>query len=307
MEASFSPPNLKRIGYPKNTIYMTKIDDEIEKVKKGCGRVYILEADDKGDIILNCGHQHQGLCPTCQAKLQTLNFCKSIIDEQEKEFYNKYKLNNPVWADVFTFAEDEQKAQTERKVEELKEEIASDYEYFPKDSYKLLMEIINKIFNSDDNVGDKPHTLERNSQGKCQQLDVKPSIKSVEKNSADTQSQICECGHNEKEHRDYGNNQEIDYCMHYDKDKEDFCRCGKFKPKNGDNQSQTGNACPEVEMPSKSDTQSQICENCGKLKEEHYWNRFCYQDADYNEEFKPKNKEQEIQTNISYSEEVGGK
>ena len=39
MEASFSPPNLKRIGYPKNTIYMkskqeTKLEREIEEREK---------------------------------------------------------------------------------------------------------------------------------------------------------------------------------------------------------------------------------------------------------------------------------
>ena len=32
MEVSFSPPNLKRIGYPKNTIYMKKqATDEIKR------------------------------------------------------------------------------------------------------------------------------------------------------------------------------------------------------------------------------------------------------------------------------------
>ena len=34
MEASFSPPNLKRIGYPKNTIYMIKDKTPCDGCKK---------------------------------------------------------------------------------------------------------------------------------------------------------------------------------------------------------------------------------------------------------------------------------
>ena len=79
MEASFSPPNLKRIGYPKNTIYM-KTEQQIEKeiarlniiLHKGipCGGERIKWVRNEKNKLITiptiCGEE---LCGRCKSKL----------------------------------------------------------------------------------------------------------------------------------------------------------------------------------------------------------------------------------------------
>ena len=73
MEVSFSPPNLKRIGYPKNTIYMKKIEIQI-----------IVEEDKVATAIKTNGYSDDNISDQFEL-LGIIENAKGIIQERIKK------------------------------------------------------------------------------------------------------------------------------------------------------------------------------------------------------------------------------
>lgn len=70
----------------------TNFKTEIEKLKKGCGRLY------KSDKDVRCGDYL--LCPECQMKIIALTQAKQMVKSAIDEIKNRVRINSDARGDL---------------------------------------------------------------------------------------------------------------------------------------------------------------------------------------------------------------
>jgi len=130
---------------------MNEIENKIEEVKKGCKSCKLIQIRFLGHVKIGQGSHKLVLCPTCQARLNTLIFCNDILKKKELELEENQQISDRISTLIKERDEIKEKAQ-----EDLKKQIQ--IEKIEKGKYKFedfeIYGIIDKVFSDkEDNRG----------------------------------------------------------------------------------------------------------------------------------------------------------